>query len=116
METSTTPTIEARRSPRRWPRDGNERREFDSKSRIYFWPTGESILDNLTNRRSRPYELYRELIPQVFDQLGLQFTPALKARWSQRAGCSCPCSPGFILPRRLVDADGRPFDIHVDIS
>lgn len=73
-----------------------ESRERSRKMKIYVWPEGETLIDNLENRRSRPFNIYRkEVIPQVLAQLGV---PAdAKVRWSQRAGCSCPCSPGFIV-------------------
>lgn len=41
-----------------------------------------------------PYREFRKVMPQVFEQLGLE---SVKFNWSQYAGCSCPCSPGFIL-------------------
>lgn len=115
---TTTPTreaiVSARIRPRHHPR-GRDWREYDAKTRIYLWPKGETIIDNLERRHSRPYDFYRTLLPQVFDQLGLSENPP-KVHWSQKAGCSCGCSPGFIVERRLTGLDGRPIDIHVDIS
>lgn len=35
------------------------------------------------------------------------------ARWSLKAGCSCPCSPGHVLSERVV-VDGRPVDVWFD--
>lgn len=66
------------------------------KTRVYIWPEGESIMENMQNRRSRPYNEFRkQVIPGVLKALGL---PAgAKVKWSQYAGCSCPCSPGFIV-------------------
>ena len=72
-----------------------------AKARIYFWPGKETVMENLVNRRSRPYNEFRKLMPQVFAKLrdegvlSADVTP--KVRWSQYAGCSCPCSPGFIV-------------------
>lgn len=77
------------------------------KPRAYFFVGAESVLDNLVNRTSRPRDAYRKLLPTVLERIGLD--PAIKARWSQRAGCSYPCSPGFIL-----DASGR-FDLFVTV-
>lgn len=67
-----------------------------TKARVYFSFKGETVLDNLMNRKGRPYNaLRREAMPEVLKQMGL---PAdTKVRWSQYAGCSCPCSPGFIV-------------------
>lgn len=73
------------------------------KPRVYFF-VDETILENLQNRRSRPYNEYRKLIPQVLKKANKQqdkelpkFPENTKACWSQKAGCSCGCSPGFIL-------------------
>jgi len=67
-----------------------------SKSRIYIFPTNESITDNLMNRHTRPSKLYRkEVLPKLFEQL--QWDKNTTVKWSQYAGCSCPCSPGFIV-------------------
>lgn len=63
---------------------------------IYVWPEGESIWENLQNRRQRPYTTYKkEVLPDVFEKMGLPRDT--KASWSQKAGCSCGCSPGFKL-------------------
>lgn len=70
-------------------------RGYDAYARLYVHIKGESVLENLQNRKSRPSTFYRkEVLPQVIEQYGL--TPE-KVTWSQYAGCSCPCSPGFIL-------------------
>jgi hypothetical protein len=67
-----------------------------SKVRIHIFPSGETLLDNLYNRKSRPHSIYRkEVLPKLFTQLG--WNPDTKVKWSQYAGCSCPCSPGFIV-------------------
>ena len=65
------------------------------KARIYVWEQGESVLDNLMNRRSRPKDLYRDFIPLSLAQMGLPLDT--KVLWSQQAGCRCGCSPGFIV-------------------
>lgn len=83
------------------------------KARIYIWPKGESIMENLQNRRDRPHTAYRkEVLPTVFQKLGLD--PATKVRWSQYAGCSCPCSPGFIVESYPAELIGR--DVSVTVS
>ena len=67
-----------------------------SKIRIYVHPQGESLLANLSNRNTRPHTVYRkEVLPKLFTQLG--WNPDTKVKWSQYAGCSCPCSPGFVV-------------------
>ena len=64
-----------------------------TKGRVYVWPANESVLENLVNRHSRPIKLYRKAALQALADLGIT---DVKLSWSQRAGCSCPCSPGFI--------------------
>jgi hypothetical protein len=85
------------------------RSEAHKKARVYVWPEGESIIENLQNRRTRPHTVYRkEVIPGVLAALGL---PAdTRVKWSQYAGCSCPCSPGFVID----GAHGR--DVHVTVE
>jgi len=84
-------------------------KEWVKQTRIYVWPQGETIMDNLMNRKQRPHTIYKkEVIPSVLEKMGL--SADTKVRWSQYAGCSCPCSPGFI-----VDGDSRR-DVHVDVE
>ena len=87
-------------------------REFSAAPRLYV-STNDSILQNLEDRRRRPYTLWKKLLPSAVASVGLDLdmTPL---RWSQYAGCSCACSPGFILPRQSIvispDAErGMPF-------
>lgn len=63
--------------------------------RIYIHLKDESILENLQNRHSRPYNEYRKLFPSLTKTLRLK--SELRANWSQYAGCSCGCSPAFIV-------------------
>ena len=85
--------------------------DFYHRPRIYVWPEGESIIDNLENRHERPYSIYKkEVLPQLFRALGLKGDD-IKVGWSQKAGCSCPCSPGFIVKSNAV-----PWDIHVTVT
>ena len=84
-------------------------REYSKQTRIYVWPKGETIMQNLMNRKQREHTVYKkEVIPGVLEAMGLPTDT--KVRWSQYAGCSCPCSPGFI-----VDGDSRR-DVHVTVE
>jgi len=79
-----------------------------SEPRVYFWPEGESIVDNLTNRGDRPYKAYKEIMPVIIDKLDIKsWTGQIRVQWSYRAGCSCRCSPGIILNGAQSD------DLHV---
>lgn len=66
-----------------------------AKPRVYFFTEGESVRDYLLNRHNRPQKFYRTFIPEILKQHGL--AADTKAVWSQKAGCSCGCSPAFIL-------------------
>lgn len=78
-------------------------------ARIYVWPEGENIAHNLLARHNRPYNVYKaEVLPQLTKALGIEGD--LTYKWSQKAGCSCGCSPGFI------EQSGKlRYDIHVDV-
>ena len=81
-------------------------REYSAAPRMYVGVKDESILDNMMNRKRRPYNVYKtmihgSLLGQMFDLSKLQ--------WSQYAGCSCPCSPGFILPKQVLNIGGHTF-------
>lgn len=64
---------------------------------IYIWDRkGETILENMFLRRVRPYTLWRKkVLPQLVERF--PELAGFRISWSQRAGCSCPCSPGFIV-------------------
>lgn len=83
------------------PVDRSEGRRYQ-RSVLYVWlnvPEAKPIQDLLSGFRwNQPYKIYKEhVLPEVFKQLGLP--PDTEARWSQKAGCSCGCSPGFILSK-----------------
>ena len=71
-------------------------------------------MDNLQNRHSRPYDQYRRLVLPTVAKL-IAFRPGAKFRWSQKAGCSCPCSPGFIVKDDWFHGKHR-FDVHVSVT
>lgn len=79
----------------------------------YFFLTGESILENLQNRRMRPVKEFRKLLPEVFKKTqfeNLWNEGHIKANWSQFTGCQCGCSPAF----RLIGLYG--YNIFVDVE
>ena len=82
-----------------------------AKARIYFWLEGQSILENFFARGSEPHALVKPfIVPMALEAMGL---PAdTKATWSRKAGCSCGCSPAFI-----VDAPNeKGYDVFVTVS
>lgn len=70
-------------------------RYFNAQPRIYVHPQNESVLQNLAFRFDRPYQAYRQVLPQALEALGLPSDT--KCSWSQKAGCPCGCSPGFVV-------------------
>ena len=61
------------------------------------------------HRHNRPYVDYREqVMPEVLKQMGLPKNA--KYKWSQKAGCACGCSPGFIVK------GGIPKDVYVSVE
>lgn len=66
----------------------------DGHSIVYVSVPGKTVFEQLVNRRSRPYKALRPIVLEELTKRGIKFT---NIRWSQRAGCSCPCSPGFII-------------------
>lgn len=104
-----------------------------SKPRVYV-STDESfnLVEDLENRTRRPYLAWKPLVVKAFDELHYrgvltfikQDESKLKLSWSQYAGCSCPCSPGFILGNcesiyflnpEGSDPDDRRREFHFDI-
>ncbi len=86
--------------------------------KLYIWVKNETILENLVNRRNRPFTEYKKhVIPKVMESL-MHTHPHLHDRlknakwgWDKHCGCSmCPCSPGFIA-KDIIEM----VDIHVEI-
>ena len=81
-------------------------RNRSAQTRIYLWKNKQSIGDNLLSRGREPVALYRrDLLPAISSQVpevaGNNWT------WSSKAGCSCGCSPGFIVKSTVG------FELHV---
>lgn len=53
-----------------------------------------NVLEDFVNRASPPWQLVKAPAETALREAGWEFE---RLRWSQRAGCSCPCSPGFIM-------------------
>jgi hypothetical protein len=80
--------------------------EYNKSPRMYVHVENESVFDNLVNRKRRPYNAYKDMIRDT--NIG-EILDISKLQWSQKAGCSCPCSPGFILNYQNVEHDGMLF-------
>jgi len=70
-------------------------RERTAKSRLYVSVEDENMAENFAFRWDRPWTEYRKLMPEILQRLGLP--EDTKYNWSQKAGCWCGCSPGFVL-------------------
>jgi hypothetical protein len=101
-----------------------ERRTYGNPpSIVYVNIEGENVWENLENRRCRPYTAYKHLLAPHLQELGIPVDA--KLAWNQKAGCSCPCSPGFNVKvkdslgneyRTTLHDAGRPVNIYVTIS
>jgi len=91
---------------------------YHVQTRVYVWPERETVMENLVNRRSRPYNEWRPLVLKELRDAGYQVE---KLQWNQKAGCTmCPCSPGFIVhlknsERAICNEDRTPIDIHLTV-
>ena len=79
-------------------------------AKVFVFPKGESIFENLLNRHARPHKLNAEVLAKDVESMlresnllpeGVPF----KMSWSQKAGCSCGCSPGFIVKGTTTGVD-----------
>ena len=81
--------------------------------RVYIHMTNETVLENLINRRSRPLNEFRAVLRQALANMGVDQSK-ITYRWSQKAGCSCGCSPGFVIGGFDPVLAGR--DVYVDVG
>jgi hypothetical protein len=87
-----------------WDRRYMRPSQYSQAPRMYVGVTDETVLDNLMNRTRRPYNGYKTLIRASGISEILDIS---KLSWSQRAGCTCPCSPGFIINRQEIEIQGK---------
>ena len=84
-------------------------------TRIYINPTDETLYENYTSGRfTRPHEQFRKsgLLDVILEgEMGYGESKP-KAKWSQKAGCSCNCSPAFIIEGEK--SKEYAYDIFVD--
>lgn len=65
-------------------------------SRAYVWPASlkENVIADMALRRQRPHQVWKPQVAAILKEMGVEYQ---RLEWSQYAGCSCPCSPGFIV-------------------
>ena len=77
---------------------------YRDSNKAYIWASGESVMENLMNRYSRPHKFYqKEVLPLVLAEVKEKYPDyqlSLDVKdwgWRQKCGCKmCGCSPGFI--------------------
>jgi hypothetical protein len=76
--------------------DSREAELYGRKTKIYIFIKNETLIQNLLERHSRPNKEYKKQIIPTLIKDGILPSDAI-VTWSQKAGCSCGCSPGFIV-------------------
>lgn len=76
-----------------WLVSAKEYEKINGCSIVYVYVKGESVIEQLYARKHRPHQALRPIVKAELEKHGIKGT----LRWSQRAGCSCPCSPGFLI-------------------
>lgn len=80
-----------------------------SRSIIYFIINGPTVMQEINEKKGKYYNVFRkEVLPTVFKKAKLPLDT--KVIWSDKAGCSCGCSPGFLITGQ------KGFDIYVRLS
>lgn len=71
---------------------------YVSKPKLHIFIKDWNMLEDLQGGRwNKPHtEFKKQVLNDALTQAGLDPTK-VKTSWSQNAGCSCGCSPGFIL-------------------
>lgn len=88
-------------SPRRTRYGKRER--GDTKLLVHFSRMGQTVLENLEERHIELTDLFRYKWAEIFRLAGREdlvtalANGLIKVKWDQYAGCSCPCSPAFVV-------------------
>jgi hypothetical protein len=90
---------------RTWSR-GTSSRDMHKAPRMYVSVADGSVMEHLANRTRRPYNVYKTLIHASSLKGVLNLS---KLSWDQFAGCTCHCSPGFVLASQSVTIEGETF-------
>jgi hypothetical protein len=75
--------------------------------RVYVWLKGENVLENFVARHNRPHQVYRDYLVDALERVGASLE-GCTVNWSQKAGCGCGCSPGFVVR-------GLRTDVHITL-
>ena len=86
--------------------NGTSSRDMHKAPRMYVSVADGSVMEHLANRTRRPYNVYKTLIHASSLKGVLDLS---KLSWDQFAGCTCHCSPGFVLAAQSVTIEGESF-------
>ena len=70
-----------------------------TKMKLYFFPKNQSLIETIMKRYNSPSDLWKKLGSEAMAELGYRIKDN-KLSFSQKAGCSCGCSPGLITTKR----------------
>ena len=101
-------------------RASSSNRGYRTKARVYVSSDSTfNIIEDLSNRRRRPFRQWRVGAAAAIAASGLDIDTT-RMGWDQNAGCSCGCSPGFVLDnRRPVTVNDEMvyyYDVHVTLK
>lgn len=105
--------IRIRKQEYKWNSDRRDKNQFlNRQTNVYVHIKNEDITDEMMNRRTRPYTQWKKnLMPLaaklIFEETGLIMSSEIS--WSQKLGCSCPCSPGF---KTSMKHNGNPAEAY----
>lgn len=89
--------------------DRNKEDEKQERSIIYFDITSPVVFAEIQQKKEPYHKVFRkEVLPTVLQKAKLPLDT--KVVWSDKAGCSCGCSPGFLITGQ------KGFDIYVRLS
>ena len=95
--------------------NSEERRQASSKPRIYIWPDDWKVMDDFITRAEgiKNNDVYKTArkdgtLDEILKRAGLE---GGKVGFSRAAGCSCGCSPGFI-----VNGVRKGMDVFVNVQ
>ena len=94
-----------------------------NKARVFFYDGGPfSNESNNVNMGKLLYgvDFYKKLLwtdvfPWLRENEILPEEESLMPKWRRKAGCSCGCSSGIILPKELFQNE-QPIDVHVTVK
>lgn len=88
----------------------NYERGWNKAPRMYVDASEKfNVIEDLMNRHRRPYATWRKAVRKALAGVNIDLS---KMAWSQTAGCSCPCSPGFVLNKQNLEVNGEAFYLY----